>query len=156
MPQKVRHNLELLDELQRSNALGNASSFRDMIFPILEISSFDSFSFLNLFRFRVLHSSSLLHSLVLRLSPESICHLYFSQLLNRHRWHIVAWSEHLVLVLISQSNSLIDGVWMDICFLFWVLILRHDIQGTIIIHILRPHQVRNFIHTLFLKCAKNN
>lgn len=95
----------------------------------------------------------MLHLLVLGLSPKSIFHLYFSQLLYRHGWHIVAWSEHLVLVLIPQSNSLIDGVRMDVCFLFWVLILIHDIQSTVIIYILRPHQVWNFIHAVFLKCA---
>jgi len=93
-----------------------------------------------------------LHLLVLGLSPKSIFHLYFSQLLYRHGWHIVAWSEHLVLVLIPQSNSLIDGVRMDVCFLFWVLILIHDIQSTAIIYILRPHQVWNFIHAVFCDC----
>jgi hypothetical protein len=61
----------------------------------------------------------------------------------------VPWLEHLIIVLRSDLNPLINGVVVDLHPLVRVLILLND-RGALVLLIFWSHQVWCIIQTLFL------
>ena len=127
-----------------------------MVLPVLKVSGLDSFSLKHFFALRVFHGRLHLPLLVLGLSPQGVRHLLFGQLLQGLGGHVVARLEHLILVLLSEIDSLVNCVLVDVGLLSWVLILLNYALGVVIIHVRGSHHVWNFVQALFLNQPKNN
>ena len=126
----------------------------NVIFPVFHGLCLFAFSFQNFFILRVFICSLSLKLFVLSLSAHGILVLFLSQLLNWFSGQVVTWLKHLVFVLLSEVDSLIDSVFLNNNPLHRALVSIYH-RSTVICFVGGTHQIRNFVKTIFLNGWEN-
>ena len=88
-----------LIDLLESDTVSDSTPLGNVVFPVFQTHGLLALSLVDLLVVRVLLSFSLLASLVLSLSLESILHFHLRQVFDTHGRQVVTLSEHLFFVL---------------------------------------------------------
>ena len=107
-----------------SDALGISAPLRHVLLPVVMRGVFLALCLEHLFVVWILVRLLFLPHLVLSLAFQRVRHLAIRELFQRHGGQVVAWLEHLLLVLLLQVHAIVNVLVSNLDSIDW-LVLAH-------------------------------